>query len=84
MGLVVAVSLARSGRGRRRCYPTASSEIQAHLVQCLAVAFGDRLQIMGAPAATYDPEHRHQQQELLWIANTTAKASVGEGLDKAD
>ena len=60
-------------------------EIHAQrLVELLPMPFSKRLKITGAPAATQDPEHRHQQQEPLWVAHTTAKASVGDGLEKAD
>ena len=60
-------------------------EIQAQrLVELLPMPFSKRLQITRAPAATLNPEHRHQQQEPLWVAHTTAKASVRDGLVKAD
>jgi len=60
-------------------------EIQAQrLVELLPMPLGKRLQITGAPDATQNPEHHHQQQEPLWVAHTTAKASVWDGLEKAD
>jgi hypothetical protein len=39
-------------------------------------------QITGAAAAAQDPQHRHQQQEPLWVAHPTTVAanSFGEGL----
>ena len=41
-------------------------------------------QITGAAAAAQDPQHRHQQQEPLWVAHPTAVAAIGDGLEKAD
>jgi len=41
---------------------------------------GKSLQITGAAAATEDPEHRHEQQKPLRVADPTVEAAVGYGL----
>jgi hypothetical protein len=60
-------------------------EIQSQrLVQLLAMPFREGLQITGAPAMDQDPQHRHQQQELLRIPHPASVAAVGDRLEKAD
>ena len=58
-------------------------ELQAQrLIQRLPMPASKGFQITGAAAAAQDPQHRHQQQEPLWVAHPTAVAanSFGEGL----
>jgi hypothetical protein len=60
-------------------------EVQAErLVQSLSVPPGKGLEIPGTPAAAQDPEHRHQQQKPLRVADPTAVATVRDGLEEAD
>ena len=60
-------------------------EIQAErLVERLPMPPSKGLEITGAPAATQDPKHRHEQQKPLGVAHPTAVAAIRDGLEKAD
>ena len=56
-------------------------ELQA---QRLSVSPGKGREIPGTAAATQDPEHRHQRQEPLRVADPTAVTAVRDGLEEAD
>jgi hypothetical protein len=55
-------------------------------IQQLPVPLGERLQVLGAAAATedQDPEHRHQQQEALPVTDPAALSTVRDSLEEAD
>lgn len=60
-------------------------EVQAQcLVQRFPVSLGEGLQIPGAPAVTEDPEHRHQQQVPLRVADPSPLPAIGDGFEEAD